>query len=72
MHLALRSQLNTLYQRLVVGKEKAVSAFAGVGIASFLAQHGLGFSTNNAKIAVSSLVLGVIAHVSVYFTKNTK
>jgi hypothetical protein len=66
----LFSLLGFLYATLIVSKEKAVVAFVVATVASLALKHGLTLDVS-AQTALTSLLVGVIAHVSVYFTRNT-
>lgn len=62
--------IGTVYGVLVVGKEKAVVAFLVGTVASLALKHGLTLDLTT-QTALTSLLVGVIAHVSVYLTKNS-
>lgn len=70
--MSLSPLLSNLYEYVVVGKEKAVVAFVVAGGVSLLAQH-LGYHVSDGlQQAATSLLLGLLAHFSVYLTQNRK
>lgn len=62
--------VGSLYATIIVGNEKALAAFVVAAVASFVARHGLKLDVN-ALAYVQAVVIGLIAHFSVYFTTNT-
>lgn len=64
--------LSSLYQYVVVGKEKAVVAFVVAGAASFAAQH-LGYHVSNGlQQSLVAAGIALLSHLTVYLTQNRK
>jgi uncharacterized membrane protein (DUF441 family) len=61
--------LSSVYELVVAGKEKAVAAFIVGAVAAFVAKHGLTLDVTT-QAALQSLVVGLVLHVAVYFTRN--
>lgn len=62
--------LSALYGKLVVGNEKAVTAFIVAAVGSFIARHGLTLNAS-ALAYLQAVVLGAIAHGAVYLKANS-
>ena len=61
--------MRNLVAKLVTGKEKAIVAFLVATIGSFVAKHGVTLDMTLGQ-ALQALIVGLVAHVSVFLTAN--
>lgn len=65
----MKKLLSKLYVTVIVGKQKAIAAFLVGAVGTFVARHGLTLDATAASY-LQALVVGALAHGSVYFTRN--
>lgn len=53
----------------IESKQKAIAAFVVAAVGSFIARHGLTLNASAASF-LQSAALGLLAHASVYTTRN--
>lgn len=63
--------LSKVYAYLVSGKEKALVAGVVGAVGAYLTQNGLTLKDVLSKAGFHALVVGVVAHLLVYFTTNS-
>lgn len=70
--MTLTPILSSLYQYVVVGKEKAVAGAAVAFGAAFVAQH-LGYHVSNGlQQTLVAAGIALLSHLTVYLTQNRK
>ena len=58
-----------LYKTLTIGKQKAITAFVVAAVGTYVSRHGWKLNMTLSQ-ALQALVVGAVAHVSVYTTRN--
>lgn len=61
--------LTKLYEVLVFDKQKALVAFIVAAVGTYAVSHGINLDMS-LRDALQALLVGVIAHGSVYFKRN--
>ena len=67
----MEDYIKKIYQIVFAQKQKAVVAFIVAAIGSYIVKHGISLDVTVGD-ALQSIVAGVVAHISVYFTRNKK
>lgn len=64
------SKVNTIYELLVVNKQKAVSSFIVVFLFTQAAQHGINLENYVKQDGLESLVFAALGYLAVYLKTN--
>lgn len=64
------SKVNTIYELLVVNKQKAVVGFVVGAVVTYAAKYGLDLNTLTVSEALELVVGGAVVAVGVYLKKN--
>lgn len=62
--------INTLYDLIVTGKQKAIAAFVVGVVSTYVVKYGFDIETLTVKEAIEQLVYGVIAYAGTYIPTN--
>lgn len=63
--------MDSLYNQLIAGKQKAVVGYVVVAAVQYLSSIGIKLP-DNAGDVLTALVVGVIGYLAVYFKRNKK
>jgi len=62
--------MDSIYQSIVVNKQKAIVGFVVAFIATYLAKFGFDLETLTVKELLEQVAYGLIGYVSVYVKRN--
>lgn len=70
MQIRIKYILDYIYTKVVLGKQKAITAFLIAGVGTYIGQNGLSLSQFASNKTLFALAVAVIAHIAVYYKKN--